>query len=165
MKLTNTQIDELCQHLVEKTRNVDVYAYILFDTLYNTGLRVNELLEYSRIEIIDTNTVQVTTQKFSNPRLIQISDLNPIYFAHLAADTLNSILRSYSYYSNKFVLFNSLFPRLSIKDKRVTTHLFRHNYVKKLHDNGLTIPEISSIIGEKEDKNTIGYIYSEISGN
>jgi site-specific recombinase XerD len=72
MKLTNPQIDELCQHLVEKTRNVDVYAYILFDTLYNTGLRVNELLEYSRIEIIDTNTVQVTTQKFSNPRLIEI---------------------------------------------------------------------------------------------
>jgi site-specific recombinase XerD len=54
MKLTNPQIDELCQHLVEKTRNMDVYAYILFDTLYNTGLRVNELLEYSRIEIIDT---------------------------------------------------------------------------------------------------------------
>ncbi len=148
---------------MKKTRNVDIYAYILFDSLYNTGLRVNELLEYSRVEIVDTNTVQVTTQKFSNPRLIEISDLNPIYFAHLAADTLNSILRSYSYYSNKFVLFNSLFPRLTIKDKRITTHLFRHNYVKKLHDEGFSIAEISSIIGEREEKNTIGYIYSEIS--
>ena len=163
MVLSNSQIDQLCKHIVEKTRNVDIYAYILFDSLYNTGLRVNELLEYSRVEIVDTNTVQVTTQKFSNPRLIEISDLNPIYFAHLAADTLNSILRSYSYYSNKFVLFNSLFPRLTIKDKRITTHLFRHNYVKKLHDEGFSIAEISSIIGEREEKNTIGYIYSEIS--
>ncbi len=165
MKLTNPQIDELCQHLVTKTRNVDIYAYILFDTLYNTGLRVNELLEYSRVEIIDTETVQVTTQKFSNPRLIEISDINPIFFAHLAADTLKSILRSYSYYSNKFVLFNSLFPRLTIKDKRITTHLFRHNYVKKLHDNGLSIPEISKVIGEREEKNTMGYIFSEITSS
>ncbi len=165
MILSNTQIDELCQHIVEKTRNVDVYAYILFDTLFNTGLRVNELLEYSRVEIIDTNTVQVTTQKFSNPRLIDISILNPIYFAHLASDTLKSILRSYSYYSNKFVLFNSLYPRLAIKDKRVTTHLFRHNFVKKLHDNGMSIPEISEIIGEREEKNTMGYIYSEITSS
>jgi len=165
MKLTNPQIDELCQHLVTKTRNVDVYAYILFDTLYNTGLRVNELLEYSRVEIIDTEIVQVATQKFSDPRLIEISELNPIYFAHLASDTLKSILRSYSYYSNKFVLFNSLFPRLAIKDKRVTTHLFRHNYVKKLHDNGLSILEISKIIGEREEKNTMGYIYSEITSS
>jgi len=165
MILSNPQIDELCQHLVAKTRNVDVYAYILFDTLYNTGLRVNELLEYSRVEIIDTETVQVITQKFSNPRLIEITEINPIYFAHLAADTLKSIIRSYSYYSNKFVLFNSLFPRLAIKDKRITTHLFRHNYVKRLHDDGMSIPEISEIIGEREEKNTMGYIYSQISSS
>ncbi len=163
--LNHTQIDELCQHLVNKTRNVDIYAYILFDTLYNTGLRVNELIDYSRIEIIDTEMVLVTTQKFSNPRLINISDLNPIYFAHLASDTLKSILRSYSYYSNKFVLFNSLFPRLSINDKRITTHLFRHNYVKKLSNGGLSTSEISKIIGEREEKNTLGYVYSEISSN
>ena len=165
MILSNNQIDELCQHLVNKTRYVDVYAYIIFDCLYNTGLRINELIDYSRLEIIDTNTVLVQTQKFSNPRTIQISDLNTIYFAHLAADTLKSILRSYSYYSNKFVLFNSLFPRLSINDKRITTHLFRHNYVKKLHESKLSISEISTIIGEREEKNTMGYIYSEITSS
>jgi hypothetical protein len=117
------------------------------------------------LSLIDIDTVRVITQKFSNPRFISLSDFNSIYISHLASGQLHTLIRSYSYYSSKMLIFNSLFPRLHIKNKQITTHLFRHNYVKKLFDQGQTIEEISSIIGEREPKNTLGYVYSQISSS
>jgi len=162
MKLTNADIDNTCNHLVNHTARFDIYSHIIFDTLYRTGLRINELLEYERITLIDIDTVQVITQKFSNPRLIPLSDFNSIFISHLASGSLHTLIRSYSYYSSKILIYNSLFPRLYIKNKQVTTHLFRHNYVKKLFEEGQSIEEISEIIGERESKNTMGYVYSQI---
>jgi site-specific recombinase XerD len=163
MVLTNNDIENTCSHLVNHTAKFDIYSHIIFDTLYRTGLRINELLEYERVSLIDIDTVQVITQKFSNPRIIPLSDFNPIYIAHLASGQLPALIRSYSYYSSKMLIYNSLHPRLYIKNKQVTTHLFRHNYVKRLFDLGQTIEQISETIGEREPKNTLGYVYSQIS--
>jgi len=163
MILTNTEIENCCRSIVAHSKLYDVYSYIVFDSLYRTGLRINELLEYSRISIIDIDSVLVETQKFSNPRIISISDFNPIFIAHHATGTLPSLIRSYAYYTEKMLLYNQLFNRLYINTKRISTHLFRHNYVKKLYSNGFSIPEISNVIGEKVDKNTLGYIHSQIS--
>ena len=163
MLLSNTDIDNCCQSIVEHAKKYDMYSYIIFDSLYKTGLRINELLDYSRISIIDINSVLVQTQKFSNPRVISISDFNPVYISHLASGSLDAFIRSYSYYSEKILLFNSLFHKLYINNKRISTHLYRHNFVKKLYEEGLSISEISNTIGERDNKNTFGYVHSQIS--
>ncbi len=163
MLLTSSDIDNCCQSVVAHSKSYDMYSYIIFDSLYKTGLRINELLDYSRISIIDTNSVLVQTQKFSNPRVISITDFNPVYISHLASGSLDAFIRSYSYYSEKMFLYNSLFHKLYINSKRISTHLYRHNFVKKLFANGFSISEISNTIGERDDKNTFGYVHSQIS--
>jgi site-specific recombinase XerD len=165
MQLSNNDIDNCCKSIIAHSKSYDMYSYIIFDTLYNTGLRINELLDYSRVSIIDINSVLVQTQKFSNPRIIPISDFNSVYMAHLASGTLYNLIRSYSYYSEKMLLYNTQFHKLFIKNKRISTHLYRHNYVKRLFDDGYTIPQISTVIGERDDKNTMGYVYSQISSS
>ncbi|MDF1549372.1 MAG: tyrosine-type recombinase/integrase [Bacteroidales bacterium] len=162
MLLTNTDIDNCCKSIVGHSKRYDMYSYIVFDSLYKTGLRINELLDYSRISIVDINSVLVQTQKFSNPRIIPIEDFNPVFISHLASSSLHSLIRSYSYYSEKMLLYNNLFNKLYINKKRISTHLFRHNFVKKLYTEGSTIQQISNTIGERDDKNTLGYVYSQI---
>ncbi len=163
MLLTSSDIDNCCKSIVAHSKLYDMYSYIIFDSLYRTGLRINELLDYSRISIIDTNSALVQTQKFSNPRVISISDFNPVYISHLASNSLDAFIRSYSYYSEKMFLYNNMFNKLYVNKKRISTHLYRHNFVKKLYNDGFSIPEISNTIGERDSKNTLGYVHSKIS--
>ncbi|MFN8258129.1 MAG: site-specific integrase [Bacteroidales bacterium] len=163
MKLSNLQIDKICQAILDHTEKYDLYSFMVFETLYNTGLRINELIDYSRISLVDANTALVKTQKYSNPRIIHISSINQTYFENYITNNLHKFIRSYSYYSSKIIAFNNEFGNLYVDGKQITTHLFRHNFVKKLSDSGLSVPEISSIIGERVDKNTLGYIHSQIS--
>ncbi len=162
MILNNPQIDQICRSIVERTGNYDLYAHMVFETLYNTGLRINELIDYSRIQLVDANTALVQTQKFSNPRVIQISSINQAYFENYVNNNLHHFIRSYSYYSSKIIAYNNEFGNLFVEGKQITTYIFRHNFVKKLADSGHTVSEISAIIGERADKNTFGYIHSQI---
>jgi len=163
MVLTNLQIDQTCLSILERTEKFDLYSYMVFETLYNTGLRISELLEYSRIQLVDANTALVRTQKFSNPRIIHISSINLTYFENYVNNNLQNFIRSYSYYSSKIIAFNNEYGNLFVEGKQITTHIFRHNFVKKLADSGLTVSEISTIIGERAEKNTLGYIHSKIT--
>jgi len=163
MILSNIQIDNLCKSIVERTEKNDLYSFMNFETLYNTGLRINELIDYSRLNLVDTNSILVQTQKFSNPRLIDIVYFNGTYFSNFITGNLKNFIRSYSYYCDKLITYNFEYSKLFVLDKHITTHIFRHNYVKKLYASGFTITEISAIIGERENKNTEGYINSIIS--
>ena len=163
MILNQFDIDSILLQVLADVEKYDIYSFILFDSLYKTGLRINELIDYSRITQIDTNTVLITTQKFSNPRAINTSLLNPTYYKAFQDNTLKLFVRSYSYYNSAFITRCRYFKDLKIGGKLVTTHLFRHNYIKKLALNGFTAQQISAIIGERVDKNTQGYIDSIIT--
>jgi site-specific recombinase XerD len=162
MILNPFQIDEILLQILEDTEKHDLYSFMLFESLYNTGLRVNELIEYSRLLRIDSNTILVTTQKFSNPRPINTNLLNSTYLEAFNNNNLSRFVRSFSYYNDSFSNRLLNFKSLHIKDKPVTTHLFRHNYIKKLYLSGLDTAQISAIIGERNNKNTQGYIDSKV---
>jgi len=165
MILNQFDIDSILLQILDDVKKYDIYSFILFDSLYKTGLRINELIEYSRITQIDTNTVLVNTQKFSNPRAINSSLLNETYFEAFKSNTLKLFIRSYSYYNSSFITRCRYYKDIKIGGKPVTTHLFRHNYIKKLWINGFDCNQISGIIGERVNKNTQGYIDSIITAD
>ena len=165
MTLNQFDIDSILLQILEETRKYDIYSFMIFESLYNTGLRINELIEYSRITQIDTNTVLINTQKFSNPRAINSSLLNETYYSAFQLNTLPLFIRSYSYYNSAFINRLRYYKDIRIGEKEVTTHLFRHNYIKKLSINGFDTNQISGIIGERVNKNTQGYIDSIITAN
>jgi len=162
MVLNDNDIDLFLIDLVNVSKDNNLYAYMIFESLYNTGLRINELIDYSRLSDIDTNTILVTTQKFSNPRIISKSSLNSTYLSAFLNSKLAYYVRSYSFYSNYFINHLPTFKYIKTENKLISTHLFRHNYIKKLYNDGKTVSEISSIIGERSDANTFKYISSTI---
>jgi site-specific recombinase XerD len=163
--LTSYDIDSILLQILEDTEKHDIYSFMLFQSLYNTGLRINELIEYSRLTQIDDNTILVSTEKFSNPRTINISLLNNIYSQAFTTNSLHKFIRSYSYYNSAFTNRLLYFKNIKIGEKQATTHLFRHNYIKKLYLNGFNCNQISAIIGERVVKNTQGYIDSIITAD
>jgi site-specific recombinase XerD len=165
MILNSFDIDSLLLQVLADTEKHDIYSFMLFQSLYNTGLRINELIEFSRLSRIDSNTILVSTEKFSNPRTINTSLLNNTYLEAFNANTLHKFIRSYSYYNSSFINRLLYHKNIRIGDKQATTHLFRHNYIKKMYLNGFNCNQISAIIGERVEKNTQGYIDSVITAD
>lgn len=165
MILNVFDVDSLLLQILEDSEKHDIYSFMLFESLYNTGLRINELIEYSRLNRIDSNTILVTTEKFSNPRPINDNLLNPIYLNAFNTNTLNKFIRSYSFYNSAFTNRLLYYKNIKIGGKQATTHLFRHNFIKKMYLNGFSCTQISAIIGERVEKNTQGYIDSVITAD
>lgn len=170
--LTNADIDNLCKraaglpHIWEFSPKpifeiLDLQMIDLFLNLYNTGLRFTEMTSKSRWEMIDPETYSVTTLKKSNPRIFRDADLSQQFI-----NSQKSPGRLYPtcLYSTTSIwlqrAFHPLTPR--IKKKKVTTHIFRHNFFKRLDQEGKTIEEIKTITGEVDSKNVETYINSII---
>lgn len=162
--LSNQEITEICESIVATSENHDLFLYSVFDTLNKTGLRCNEVLEFSRWNILSENLFQVTTEKKSNPRLFAADELNPLYSDLLKNDATILLTHNYKSIARKFKLFCP-YTRLTAGSKQISTHLFRHNYVKKLFNKGQTIEQIANTIGEKDAKNILGYVNSQILGS
>lgn len=115
----------------------------------------------SRWEMIDPETYKVSTLKNSNPRIIAAADISQQFI-----NSQKSPGRLYPtcLYSTTAIwlqrAFHPLTPR--IKQKKVTTHIFRHNFIKRLHQEGKEIEEIKTITGEVDSKNVETYIHSII---
>ncbi len=137
----------------------DIYGN-LFDMLNRTGLRLNELTDMNRWAVVEGYGFSCILEKGSGVRMFPSSEIpsyfveqfnseNP-YFNHLNTSTAN-------YY------FRQFYPKVKcyVGDKGIATHLFRHRFVKKLEADGLTVGQISSVIMERNQNNTLGYMRSK----
>ena len=170
--LTNADIDNLCRRAAGLPHEwayspqpifeiLDLQMIDLFYNLYNTGLRYTEMTSKNRWEMIDPVTYRVTTLKHSNPRIIAAADLSQQF---INSQKLPGKLYPSCLYSTTAIwlqrAFHPLAPR--IKNKKVTTHIFRHNFIKRLAQEGKEIEEIQTITGEVDGKNVETYIRSII---
>jgi len=170
--LTNADIDNLCRRAAGLPHIwifsptpiyeiLDLQMIDLFYNLYNTGLRFTELTSKERWEMIDPDTYKVRTLKNSNPRAIEAADLSQQF--KNAQKSPGRLYPTCLYSTTAIWLqraFHPLAPR--IKNKKVTTHIFRHNFIKRLHQEGKEIEEIQTITGEVDGKNVETYINSII---
>ena len=170
--LTNADIDNLCRRAAGLPHIwifdpkpifeiLDLQMIDLFYNLYNTGLRFTEMTSKSRWEYVDPETYRVTTLKHSNPRRIAAADLSTQF---KNSQKLPGKLYPTCLYSTTSLwlqrAFHPLAPR--IKNKKVTTHIFRHNFIKRLAQEGIPVEEIKTITGEVDSKNVETYINSII---
>ncbi len=159
--LTDKEIDKICKKVLQTSELNDIFLYSLFDSLYKTGLRVGEIIDFSRWSIIDKKYLQVQTLKGSNPRTFKNKELNQIY---VDLTRYNTTYLAQFNYKNLSRAFNRFAPysQLLIGNKQVSTHLFRHNKAKQLKAKGYSDIEIQTYLGEKDLKNALVYINSKI---
>jgi site-specific recombinase XerD len=159
--LTEQQINNVCHLIVQTAERHDIFLHALFETLYMTGLRAGEITDFSRWSVDSPDRLTVQTQKKSNPRSFAPEDLSPVFADVLITQNTRLINFNYKYLQRTFNRF-ALYPQLFIGNKQVSTHLFRHNKAKRLILEGYTDTQIQTYLGEKDLKNALSYINSEI---
>lgn len=138
----------------------DIYGN-LFDMLLRTGLRLNELTNLNRWAVVPGVGFSCILEKNSGTRIFTASEI-PAYF-------VNELGQENSYFnhlntSTANYYFRNFYPKsyCQIGNKGVATHLFRHCYVKNLEASGLDVAQISTIIAERSQANTLGYMRSRV---
>ena len=159
--LTLKQINENIDTFIKDIDTFNLKYSALFDTLNKFGFRVGEITSSDRWILTAFPTIEIVTEKGSNNRFIDVADFN--FWVQKAVTrglfpfpyTSNSVA---SYFVTKYFPISPLY----VKTKIITTHIFRHALIKNMSVDGYTVEQISAFIGEKNDKNTLGYINSVI---
>lgn len=161
MKTLNlTEIENICNRVVEQTELFYYPLHTFFYTQKNTGLRPSELMLLDRFQLVGDEFVQFTPLKNNNFRIFALSDFHP-YFEYLISNSLpleysfsqRYLSRQFSHYAGK---------QLFVNNKAISTYLFRHFYVKNLYHKGLSPDEIKTKLGHTNVSSTLSYINSEI---
>lgn len=138
---------------------------LFYDVGYRIGSRFEELTDITRFQIIDKDLIEFHPSKGNNPRLLPISIL-PEEFVKMV-DTQQSFFNRIDY-NTTCRYFNLLWPAGVVRvgpgnyGKAVRFYIFRYRMFKNLYSQGLTVRQISAIMGEIDHKNTEGYINKQL---
>lgn len=154
--LTDSQIDNLCLKVInEMPFHLQEYKKIC-EVLYATGCRASEAYELNLWEIVTPEVLILRPKKFNDRRIILTGTTPPFFYDML----LNNIsFGTYITYRKLQYNINQIASQYGIEvlDKDSVAHVFRHNYVRKLLNEGKTEVEIKEILGERTLQATRNY--------
>jgi site-specific recombinase XerD len=142
-------------------RGSDFILWNFNSILFKTGLRVRELHTYTRWEINPDDTLTCITEKGSNPRIFQPSDLTPYFIQHIEEGNDPWKYNSYDTINLYFLRCSNL-GYVKVHTKSLSLSLYRHHFCKYLHELSYSDEAIQALMGEKDINNTRGYIYSDL---
>lgn len=162
---TLQNIDADCTNFIGTIGSFAPHFALFYSTAYVLGCRFEELTQINRFLLLDQDTISFQPAKGNNSRILDASTLDPIfvdmvetqnsYFNRIFYKTSNEYFRRH--WPVKQVLLN-IPPRY----KHINFYIFRYRYVKNLYSIGYSIPQISWLLGEIDNKNTEGYINSQL---
>lgn len=160
-EVTEEELEGVLIQFLDRIKKIDRYLYPVYDLLYKYGFRVNEVLELDRWSLNESGKFEVETEKKSRKRILLPALVPQEFIVALSRKRKGEVYSTYDVVKNRFQVYSTKSLYYSER-KRICTHVFRHNYVKKMYKNGYSIDEISEKIGEVEPKNTEGYLTSII---
>lgn len=163
MALTIATLAELqaaLQQIIAATTQARPTTAAIFQLMFNTGLRVREVLEVERWTANDDETYTVQLEKREGTRRIELYHI-PESIEQQFASQVPFTLETYSSVNNTFKYYG--IGILFGNDTRPTTcHAFRYQYIKQLSEDGLDTAQIAAIIGHVNTANTSRYITDPI---
>lgn len=160
--LTHSQIDNCCNYIVSKMPVYYPAQKLACLAMYEVGCRAKESIKPELWEPFGTEAIILHPQKGNDNRLFLRSELpsqwldkienNPTFFEPLTYRKLEYAINQLIYHCG-----------IHIEGKDSVCHLFRHNYVKKLLDNGNNAGQIKTKLGERTMKATESYINSQVN--
>lgn len=154
-------LDSMLFEMVKKMQKYDYMMYPIFKVLYDHGFRISEVLEAERWQLKEDGKFTIKTEKGSLPRYLNYSEVEIRYRKELQYNEYRGSLLNYSQVKRRFEsYFGATF--FTENNRRLITHLFRHNFVKKKFREGVKIEEIAKIIGEVNEANVWGYVQGKI---
>lgn len=159
-KATLQELQAALQQVIARASHERPTTAALFQLMYNTGLRVREVLEVERWQPNDDDTYTVQLEKREGTRIIQVAQV-PELIEQQYASSIPFTMETYSAVNNTFkyhapgLLFGS-------DTRRTTCHAFRYQFMKQLSEDGQTTAQIAATMGHLNLANTSRYIQDEI---
>jgi len=116
----------------------------LFKVLLFTGLRVREVLERDRLNLLSNGNLLVYLEKNSGQRQIVPSVETDYLFKHANDSEEFKFNLSYATYNNQ-LKFARPYPAI-YQEKDVTTHIFRKIYARRLIQGGATLGQVQTLL-------------------
>ena len=135
-----------------------------YECMYFLGCRSIETIERDRWEFVEDNFLILRTSKKNNQRIFKINDVPNSFLEYLNNESLEDNFVTYqklNYNFNKYFIYSHIY----VGNKECRLHLFRHNYVKILIEQGFTNEEIKDKLGEKNQSSADVYINSVFRTN
>tara|TARA_R110000782_G_scaffold48657_2_gene106425 strand:- start:938 stop:1438 length:501 start_codon:yes stop_codon:yes gene_type:complete len=146
--LTNAEIETRCSDMLIKAESIYPYYLPYLEYLYSTGSRPVESLRSDYVVSVTSDSYIVQPDKKNNLRIILFSNINNTYKSFLDGSMV--YIRPNQYQKLNVVGQSLQAPsnyRSEIRDFGL--YLFRYNYVRKLHDSGMSIEDIQIEMGWK----------------
>ena len=158
---TNSGLNAELLSLIERA-GVTGYAHFkpLFSLMYNLGLRANELEWWYTWELTENENVIVLTSKNGNLRHIPFDNFTPEAQYTIQTGELSFYLPKYETIQKTF---NYIAPhRYIVKSKNCNTHIFRHNRIKQLYQQGLDTTQVKTYMGIRSNSTALTYKNSQV---
>ncbi len=154
------QLGQVLRGVITSVQNDRPITAAIMQLLYNTGLRINEVLEVERWVSNGQGGYTVQLSKREETREIE-SALIPDEIAEHYTQQAPYYFETYSAVSNTFKYYA---PGLVIEQKKKSTllHAFRYRYIKELHAGGMSVADIAAHMGHKVQASTAGYILAQV---
>lgn len=151
-------LDSMLLEFVNDCKKKSLQAYNTFGILYYSGFRISEIIN---LDVLDLNNGTFVMQplKNNNIRTLSYSEF-PLDFRDIIKHSTNVFLFNSVSSAQHFFSNHWKYKTIFHKTKNVASHLFRHNYAKKLKNQGLTDGQIQLKLGEKQLSSAQNYIYS-----
>lgn len=161
--LTNIQINSICWEVAHSFHLYGEHLSLCAQVQYYTGCRANDALQFNRWSLLANGNVLLQPQKNNLIRTFIPTDLPPKFYSYLAENYnpfVGLLYGKYQYYVG--LSLRKYSP--TVGQKGVLSHLFRHNYAKKLKNLGMLDVDICQKMGEKQQVSANMYIYSQVFG-
>lgn len=164
MKINNNTINQSLLLFLNHVGKHLPFLLPQYECMYYLGCRSVEALERNRWEFIEDNFVILQPSKKNNQRIFKIGSIPDSFLEYLKNEELEHNFVTYqklNYNFNKYFIYSHIY----VGNKESRLHLFRHNYVKLLVDNGFSSEEIKDKLGEKNQSSADIYINSVFRTN
>lgn len=137
------------------------YNYCAFHTLWKYGFRMSEIYMMPLATINVDNTATFKTLKNNNERIYPLSSLSGELMFLLSNRFDVPYFMSRQTFAQYLKDLNGG-KYFYVGNKDCSTHIFRHNRIKLLSEEGATIAQIKQFTGIKQDQTVLNYIESII---
>ncbi len=160
--LSYSELDNLVYSLNASVRVTHPIEFQYLNAMYDNGLRVSEVTNLQAIVDDGVGNLVFPALKRSNERIVPRTCFTDKY--------LSFVDNSYEFYCYSYpkaltrLMQNvRLSKSFLVGEKLISTHLYRHRYIKYLYTvSGLNAADIQLIIGHKSVNTTMRYITSKI---
>lgn len=138
-----------------------VMSWSYFYMLLNHGFRATELQLLHKWTDHGGGVYSAFTKKKGSTRVISEDYLSYLITLSILSEENQICTRGYDHYEDIFLLHNPA-KGFVIGGKNSGTHVFRHNYIKRLHDGGMDYEAIRVHMGLQSVATVEGYVTSEV---